>query len=73
MNDLKQKLMMEQLDTKLQLFVPLYNNPVPERGWLTAIRTTLKMLFRQFGNRMKITPQACNGLEKREREKSITL
>lgn len=73
MKDLKQKLMIEQLDSKLHKFEPILNNPVPENGWINSIRTTLKMSLRQFGNRMNITPQASEGIEKREREGTITL
>lgn len=73
MKDLKQKLMIEQLDAKLQQFAPLLHHAVPQKGWLNSIRMALKMSLRQFGDRMTITPQATEGIEKRERDKSITL
>ncbi|QMU63171.1 MAG: mobile mystery protein A [Flavobacteriaceae bacterium] len=73
MKDLKQKLMIEQMDAKLKEFTPLLKNQPPESGWLNAIRTLLKMSFRQFGNRIKVTPQGAEGIEKREKDGSITL
>jgi predicted DNA-binding mobile mystery protein A len=73
MKDLKQKLMIEQMDTKLKGFIPLLKNQSPENGWINAIRTTFKMSFRQFGNRMKVTPQGAERIEKREKEGTITI
>ena len=65
--------MIEQMDIKLKEFVPLLKNQSPEGGWINAIRTSLKMSFRQFGDRMNVTPQGAEGMEKREKEGSITL
>lgn len=73
MKNLKQKLIIEQMDTKLKEFIPFLKNQPPESGWLNAIRTSLKMSFRQFGNRMNLTPQGAEGIEKREKDGSITL
>lgn len=65
--------MIEQMDVKLKEFAPLLKNQSPEGGWINAIRTSLKMSFRQFGDRMNVTPQGAEGMEKREKEGSITL
>ncbi len=73
MKDSKQKLMIQQMDSKLKEFTPLLKNSIPENGWINAIRTSFKMSLRQFGNRMKVTPQGAEGIEKREKEKTITL
>jgi predicted DNA-binding mobile mystery protein A len=73
MKDSKQKLMIQQMDSKLKEFTPLLKNSIPENGWINAIRTSLKMSLRQFGNRMEVTPQGAEGIEKREKEKTITL
>lgn len=73
MKQLKQKLMIEQMDAKLKEFIPLLKNQSPEGGWINAIRRSLKMSFRQFGDRMNVTPQGAEGIEKREKEGSITL
>lgn len=73
MKQLKQKLMIEQMDAKLKEFTPLLKNQSPEGGWINAIRTSLKMSFRQFGDRMNVTPQGAEGMEKREKDGSISL
>lgn len=73
MKDSKHKLMIEQLDVKLQVYKPLLNMSTPENGWLHAIRKTYKMSLRQFGKRLGITAPSVAGLEKREKEGSITL
>lgn len=73
MRDLKQKLMIEQLDAKLQLFKPLIKNPSPENGWIHAIRTSLKMSLRQFSDRLGISSNSAKSIEKREKEGAITL
>lgn len=73
MKDLKQKLIIEQMDAKLKEFIPLLKNQSPESGWLNAIRTSLKMSLRQFGERMDVTRQGAENLEKREKDGAITL
>jgi predicted DNA-binding mobile mystery protein A len=73
MKDLKQKLIIEQLDSKLQKFVPLLKNPAPENGWINAVRTALKMSYRQLGDRLGISNNSAKNIEKREREGAITL
>ena len=73
MKDSKQKLIIEQLDSKLQVYVPLLNIQKPEKGWIHAIRKTYKMSFRQFGERLGITAPSAESIEKREKNGSITL
>jgi predicted DNA-binding mobile mystery protein A len=73
MKDLKQKLMIEQMDAKLKEFTPLLKNQSPKSGWINAIRTSFKMSLRQFGERMNVTRQGAENLEKREKEGTITL
>ena len=73
MKDLKQKLMIEQLDVKLQVFTPLLKTPPPENGWINAIRTSFKMSLRQFGDRLNISNNSAKSIEKREKEGAITL
>lgn len=73
MKDPQQKLMIEQLDTKLNKFDVLLKNPAPDRGWVQAIRKAYKMSLRQFGERLNITAPSAEGIEKREKDGSITL
>ena len=67
------KLAIEQLDRKLAQVRPLELLLVPERGWVHAIRVTLKMSLRQLAGRMKMTPQSVKEIEEREANGSITM
>jgi predicted DNA-binding mobile mystery protein A len=67
------KLLVDQLDKKLQSFNVLRGTEIPSSGWIHAIRTALKMSLRQMGNRLSITPQSMKETEQREKEGSITL
>ena len=67
------KIIIEQLDKKLQSFKVFSEITTPATGWIQAIRTALKMSLRQMGNRLSITPQSMKEIEQREKEGSITL
>ena len=73
MKDLKQKLIIEQMDKKLAAFTPLLDFPAPERGWVHAIRTSFKMSYRQFANRLGKQVNTAKSLETREMEGGVTL
>jgi predicted DNA-binding mobile mystery protein A len=73
MDILKQKLLIEQTDRKLDLFRPLEVITVPQKGWIHTVRIALKMSLRQLGNRLKISPQSVKEMEEREANGSITL
>lgn len=74
MKKIKQhKLLIEQVDKRLQGFEHLRTISVPPSGWIHAIRTALKMSLRQSGNRLSITPQSMKEIEQREKDGSITL
>jgi len=49
----KRKLLIEQLEQKLQPFSPTRKVLVPERGWTNTIRTTLHMTMAQLGGQTK--------------------
>lgn len=65
------KLQIEQLDRKLDSYANFPESPA--KGWIHGIRTALKMSFRQFGERLKITAQSAQEIEERERNGNITL
>lgn len=65
--------MIEQLDSKLQMFIPLLESSLPENGWINAIRTSFKMSLRQFSERLGISSNSAKSIEKREKEGAITL
>ncbi|WP_039053047.1 mobile mystery protein A [Sphingobacterium sp. T2] len=70
---MKSNLQRKQLDEKLRAISALQNVQTPVGGWLKAIRTTLGMSLEQLGNKLGVTKQSIQSLEKREKEGSITI
>ncbi len=73
MNNFKRKLLVEQLDKKMQEFKVFGEVHVPSSGWVNAIRTTLNMSLAQLGKRLRKTPVTVKEMEEREQKKTITL
>jgi predicted DNA-binding mobile mystery protein A len=73
MKNTKQQLLIQQTDKKLAVFIPLESHVIPAKGWINAVRTSLKMSFRQFGSRLKISAQSAKEIEDREANGTITL
>ena len=73
MININRRLLIEQLDRKLQKLQILKELEVPSKGWINAIRTSLNMSLRQLGRRLGKTPVAIREIEEREMSKSITL
>ena len=69
----KRKLLIQQLDQKLQPFSKTGKVTVPEQGWINTIRTTLNMTMEQLGNKLNITRQGVKKIETSEANGSITL
>ena len=69
----KKKLLIEQLDHKLQTFFPTRKVQIPENGWINTIRTTLNMTMAQVGSKLNITRQGVKNLEDSEANGTITL
>lgn len=69
----KRKLLIEQLDQKLQPFSKARKVLVPERGWINTIRTTLNMTMAQVGTKLNITRQGVKKIEESEANGSISL
>jgi predicted DNA-binding mobile mystery protein A len=69
----KKFLQIQQLDTKILSYSSLQKVAVPPIGWIKAIRSALGMSMLQLGNRLSITKQSVQNIEKREQEGSITL
>ncbi|MBW6479729.1 MAG: mobile mystery protein A [Bacteroidales bacterium] len=69
----KQKLIMEQLDTKILLLKKVENIVIPPSGWVYSIRQALGMSLRQLGKRMGITPQSVKEMEEREQNETISI
>jgi predicted DNA-binding mobile mystery protein A len=69
----RNKLILEQLERKMEPFRSANGIPAPEKGWLHAIRTALNMTLEQLGNRLNTSKQAAKALEMREAEGAISL
>jgi predicted DNA-binding mobile mystery protein A len=69
----KKKLARKQLDTTLKSFRPILDISVPTKGWIRAIRDALGMNGRQLADRLNVTRQRSDQIEKEERRGSITL
>jgi len=70
---MKNSLQKKQLNDKLKVFKIAQSIPTPSSGWIKAIRTTLGMSLEQVGNKLGVSKQNIQSLEKREKEGSITL
>ena len=73
MNVQNNKLIIRQLDRKLQPFQSMKTLAQPPEGWIKLIRKTLHMSLRQLGNRLSITPPSIRDIELREQEGTVTL
>lgn len=69
----KSKLQLQQIDQKIQFFVPLKDLVVPQTGWIKAIRNALGMSMSQLGEKLSITRQSVKEIELREQEGSISI
>ncbi|RFM29592.1 mobile mystery protein A [Deminuibacter soli] len=69
----KKSLQIQQIDSKILAYSSLQKVAVPPIGWIKAIRTALGMSMLQLGNRLSITKQSVQDMEKREQDGSITL
>ena len=73
MKDLKQKLIIEQIDNKLKVYSKVDLNNMPSSGWINTIRTSIKMTLDQLGSRIGTTKQGAKKVEEREADGSITI
>lgn len=73
MNRKNQKLLIEQIDMKLDPFKGMETLVIPQKGWINAVRSALKMTLRQYGKKLNMTPQSAKELEDREASGSITI
>lgn len=73
MNIEQKRLLVTQLDKKIEHFIGAKNHPLPGEGWIYSIRNALGMSLKQLGNRLKITPQGIKDIERREKDGSLTL
>ena len=69
----KWKLLIEQLDQKLQPFQKTELVLVPQKGWINTIRTALNMTMAQLGIKLRITRQGVKNIEDSESKGSISI
>ena len=69
----KKRLQIEQLESRINLFLPTRKLPNPPTGWVKAIRLALGMSLQQLANKLGITKQSVQEIETREVEGAITL
>lgn len=69
----QKKLMLEQLDRKLEPFKESEKVPVPAAGWINTIRIALNMTLEQLGKRLNMTKQGIKKIEGRESTGSISI
>jgi predicted DNA-binding mobile mystery protein A len=69
----KNTLQIQQINNKLLAFAALQKVVIPPTGWIKAIRTAIGMSMQQLGNKLSITKQSVQEIEKREKEGSITI
>ena len=66
-------LQLRHLNSKMLTFASLRNESIPATGWIRAIRNALGMSMQQLGNKLSVTKQAIQDIEKREKEGAITI
>jgi predicted DNA-binding mobile mystery protein A len=70
----RKSLQVHQLNSKMQVVASLQKKIVPPpTGWIKAVRMALGMSLRQLGNKLSITRQSAQDIERRENDGSITL
>ncbi len=69
----KQKLILDQVDKRIQEIMLLDSFVIPHEGWLYSIRNALGMSLRQLGKRLNITAQSAKEIEEREKNGTVSL
>jgi len=67
------KLIIRQLDRRMEILQPLAEMEIPQNGWINLLRKTLNMSLKQLGERLSITPQGAKKIEMSEADGGITL
>ena len=66
-------LQFQQLSNKMLAFASLQKVAAPPTGWLKAVRLALGMSSQQVANKLSITRQGVQDMERREKDGSITI
>ncbi len=69
----KKSLQIQQLNSKMLAYASVQKVVPPPTGWIKAIRNAIGMSMLQLGNRLCITKQSVQDIERREKDGSITI
>ena len=69
----KKSLQIQQLNAKMLAYASLQKVAQPPTGWIKAIRNAMGMSMLQLGNRLSITKQSVQDMERREKDGSVTI
>lgn len=69
----KKKILIEQLDQKLNPFQKTELVLVPNKGWINTIRTTVNMTMAQLGAKLNITRQGVKRIEDSEAKGTLSI
>ncbi len=69
----KKPLQIQQLNGKMLAYASLQKIAPPPTGWIKAIRNAIGMSMLQLGNRLSITKQSVQDMERREKDGSVTI
>lgn len=69
----KKSLQIQQLNGKMLAYASLQKIAPPPTGWIKAIRNAIGMSMLQLGNRLSITKQSVQDIERREKDGSVTI
>ena len=69
----RDKLIIRQLNRKLEMFDHLRSTTTPRKGWISEIRRALGMSASQLATRLNVTGPAVSQYEKGEVNRTITL
>jgi predicted DNA-binding mobile mystery protein A len=73
MNIKHKKMTLKQLDAVLRVFNSLNTQPIPQKGWVRAIRDALGMSARQLAKRMGVKQQRIVRIEQDEKQGRVTV
>ena len=67
------KLLVRQLDEKLEPFKRAEKVIIPPKGWINTVRTALNMTMAQLGNKLNLARQGVYKIEESERKGTISI
>ena len=69
----QKRLILRQLDSKLEPFAGTEKIQIPSKGWIHTIRAALNMTLEQLGRKIDITKQGAKKIEVSEASGSISI